>query len=53
MIILEDAYSLSMKNENKEIARLIQAHLKEKLIRDKKPFSFKKNFKNPLIKKNN
>ena len=39
---LEDAYSLSMKNENKEIARLIQAHLKEKLIRDKKPFSFKK-----------
>ena len=41
MIILEDAYSLSMKNENKEIARLIQAHLKEKLIRDRKPFSFK------------
>lgn len=39
---LEDAYSLSMKNENKEIARLIQAHLKEKLIRDRKPFSFKK-----------
>ena len=49
---LEDAYSLSMKNENKEIARLIQAHLKEKLIRDKKPFSLK-NFKNPLVKKNN
>ena len=39
---LEDAYSLSMKNENKEIARLIRSHLKEKLIRDRKPFSFKK-----------